>query len=116
MSQLGIGNITTPSKRLTSMEFFKNKMRVLDDNHSKLIIKRLALEKDLAHVNDQVTLHEGAVLYLNQIIKEWTTYELDTAKLRKYEVTETARIQQEKKELKEKAKTRTKRKRNKKKD
>ena len=75
----------TPSKRLVIKEFLKEKMQRLDDNHTTLIIDKLKMEKDLAHLQNQVTMHEGAVLFLKQILREWDTYEADTIKLRQAE-------------------------------
>ena len=82
MSQAKITPGATPSRRLNIHEFIKERTKKLDDNHTNLIIKKIALEKDLEHVNDQTTMHEGAVLFLNQIIKEWTVYNTDTTRLR----------------------------------
>ena len=99
----------TPSRRLIMKEFIKNKMQLLDNNHTNLLIKKLALEKDLKHLEDQVTMHEGAVLYLKQIFKEWTVYENDTVKLRAVE--EKARIDRIKQQEAEKEKLKRKRRR-----
>ena len=85
MSKVKVLPGATPSRRLNMAEFLKERTRKLDDNHTNLIVKKLALEKDVENVNDQVTMHEGAVLFLNQIIKEWTVYENDTLRLREAE-------------------------------
>lgn len=85
MSKVKVLPGATPSRRLNMAEFLKERTRKLDDNHTNLIVKKLALEKDVENVNDQVTMHEGAVLFLNQIIKEWTVYDKDTLRLREAE-------------------------------
>ena len=72
----------TPSRRLTMNEFVKEKMKKLDETHTNLVIKRLATEEELKGIKDQTTMHEGAVLFLNQMIKEWTVYSNDTLRLR----------------------------------
>lgn len=108
MSNAKITPGATPSRRLTMREFVKTKMDLLDNNHTNLTIKKLAVEKDLQHVNEQVTLHEGAVLYLKQIFKEWATYENDTLRLRGAE--EHARIEKIKQEEADKEKAKKKRK------
>lgn len=91
MSSAKITPGATPSRRLVMKEFVKQRMQLLDDNHTKLLIKKIAAEKDLEHIKDQLTMHEGAVLYLKQIFNEWTIYENDTIKLRAAE--ENARIE-----------------------
>ena len=90
MSQSKLTPGATPSRRLNMNEFIRERKKKLDDNHTNLIIKEIALKKDLENAREQITLHEGAVLFLNQIIKEWTVYESDTSRLRTSE--ENARL------------------------
>ncbi len=75
----------TPSARLVMKEFMREKLRRLDESHTNLFIKLKKMEKDLEDLRDRVTLHEGAVMYLNQMLSEWVVYEGDTARLRKAE-------------------------------
>ncbi len=113
MSKVKVFPGATPSRRLNMAEFLKEKNRKLDDNHTTLIIKKLEVEKDMEHVNDQVTMHEGAVLFLNQIIKEWTVYENDTLRLREAEERGCIERIEQKQEEQEKLKKKRKKKRGK---
>lgn len=83
----------TPSKRLTMKEFLKEHMQKLDSNHTACLLKKIKTEKELERIKEQVTMHEGAVLFLKQLLSEWAVYENDTVKLRQAE--ERARTQQQ---------------------
>lgn len=81
MSQVHITPGATPSQRLGVIEFLKKKMQLMDNSHTNAVIEKLSLEKKLARITDQVVMYEGAVLYLKQIISEWTVYSNDTQRI-----------------------------------
>lgn len=102
MSGLHFEPGTTPVQRMTMGEFIRTKLHRLDENHTTLFLKKVQMEKDLANLNEQILMLEGAHQYLDQFLAEWDKYENDTKQLRIAEETARRKLDEEQKKRDEK--------------
>lgn len=81
----------TPSKRMGLEEFIRDKIKKIDDAHTTLFLKREQMKKDLANLEEQILMAEGAVTFVNKFLSEWSLYDNDTQRVRALEAESRAR-------------------------
>lgn len=66
-------------------EFVRDKTQKLDDSHTILFLKREQMKKDIATIEEQILMAEGAVTFINKFLSEWSLYDSDTQKIKALE-------------------------------
>jgi len=94
MDAIEFSHGATPSKRMGLEEFVRDKIKKLDDNHTTLFLKREQMKKDIANLEEQILMLEGAVTFVNKFLSEWALYDNDTQRLRALEEASRAKVAQ----------------------